>query len=98
MTVQTFLIRCHVTNDARKTKALIDQINVWGGHVLLVTDSGPSLIIHLDDRFCDEIRARPEVALIGGVQIQPRRVRRIRVDKSGNHLATDAVIQGEKHG
>jgi hypothetical protein len=98
MAVQTFLIRCHLTYGARRVKALIDQVREWGGQVLLVTEKGQSLIVHLDDRFRDEIRARPEVALIGGVQIQQRRIRRIRVDKSRNYLATDVIIQGENHG
>jgi len=96
--VHTFLIKCRVTCGARGIKSLIDKIHVWGGQVLLVTDRGRSLIIHIEDQFRDEIQARPEVALIGGIQIQPRRVRRIRVDESGNHLATDVIIQGENHG
>lgn len=96
--MHTFLIKCRGTCSARGIKALVEQIHVWGGHVLLVTDGGRSLIIHIKDRFRDEIQARQEVALIGGIQIQPRRVRRIRVDESGNHLATDVIIQGENHG
>lgn len=98
MAVQTFFIRCHPAYGARRAKALIDQVHEWGGQLLLITEKGQALIVHLDDRFRDEIRARPEVALIGGVQIQPRRIRRIRVDKSRNYLARDIIVQGEDHG
>ncbi len=98
MAIQPFLIRCHQGCGARKIKVLVDQIVDWGGQVLLVTEEGRALVIHIDDTLRDAIAARPEVALIGGVQFQPRRMRRIRVDESGKHIATDLLLQGESHG
>ncbi len=98
MAVQPFLIKCHPHCGAVQVKTLLERIVAWGGQVLLLTEGGRAIVIHIDDALRDTIAARPEVALIGGIQFQPRRLRRIRVDESGKHIATDVLLQGESHG
>ncbi len=64
MAVQPFLIKCHPHCGAVKVKALLERIIAWGGQVLLLTEGGRAIVIHIDDALRDAIAARPEVALI----------------------------------
>ena len=92
MAIQPFLIKLHPTCGRGQIRTLVKQILAWQGQVLMTTDGGKALVAQVDESLRDTIAALPEVALIGGVQFQPRRIRRIRVDESGHPISTEVVM------
>ncbi|MGH8719351.1 MAG: hypothetical protein ACREV0_10485 [Burkholderiales bacterium] len=94
MSNRTFVIRIKKNFGARAVQALISQINAWKGGVLLLTDGGYTIVANLDDSKQEFVRAMPQVALIGGVQIKPRELKRSQVDPSGRPISKQPSQQG----
>ena len=94
MSNRSFVIRIKKNFGARAVQGLISQINAWKGGVLLLADSGYTIVASLDDSRQEFVRAMPQVALIGGVQIRPREIRRIRVDSLGRPISKQLSQQG----
>lgn len=87
MSKRTFVIRIKKNFGGRAIEALINQIHAYQGGVLLLVDSGYAMVVSLDDAKQDAVRKLPQVALVGGVDIKPREIRRIRVDSSGRPIS-----------
>jgi hypothetical protein len=87
MSNRTFVIRVKKNFGGRAVKTLIDQIHAYQGGVLLLIDSGYTMMVSLDDSRQDAVRKLPQVALIGGVDIKRREIKRIRVDSSGRPIS-----------
>ncbi len=91
MADQTYLIKIKKTYHAGVVKRLADDLDHCQGKILLLTDAGYVMIVHLDEAYRSTFDHRPEVALLGGVHIRPRPIRHIRVDHEG-HLVSASNI------
>ncbi|MGH8727594.1 MAG: hypothetical protein ACREV9_05450 [Burkholderiales bacterium] len=94
MSNRAFIVKIKKNFGARAVQGLISQINAWKGGVLLLTDGGYTIVASLDDSKQEFVRAMPQVALIGGVQIKPRETTRIRVDCLGRPISKQSSQQG----
>lgn len=66
-------------------KAVGDAVVASGGVLLFAAPSG-ALIVRMDDSVKEMIAGRVDVGHCGGVNVAPRAIRRIRVDRSGNRI------------
>jgi hypothetical protein len=62
-----------------------DAVAQAGGVVVLAIASG-ALVVRLDDAGKEAVATRHDVRHCGGVDIAPRPIRRIRVDRAGNRI------------
>jgi hypothetical protein len=81
MAEQAFLVKIRPEFTVRVTSALQAELRQGGVQVLPVAER--TFIVRMDAAHRDALAARVEVALVGGVELHPRAVRRIRVDAAG---------------
>lgn len=82
MAVETVLVQLDDRIGSAGVERIKDQIKLWKGEVLIEIHKGKSMIISLDSRFKEAFEGLPFVTLVGGVQIQPPEVKRIRFPRS----------------
>ncbi len=94
MAEEIFLIKIKEASSPRAIKQLSEVIHREKGRVLFVSDKGYSFIVNLESSYREAIQARPEVELIGGVQLRPRTIRRIQVSPSGRNITPQPREEG----
>lgn len=94
MSNRAFIIKVKKNFNARAVEALVAQLHSWQGRVLLLAEGGYALIASLDDSKQEAVCKLPQVALIGGVEIKPRELKRIQVDSSGRRVLKQLTQQG----
>ena len=86
MAVEAFVVQLQSNCGPEGFKRVIDQIRAWQGDILVKIHGGRTIIVSMDSQCREPLQAMPQVILVGGVQIQPQPLRRIRVDRSGHCL------------
>lgn len=86
--METFLVQLTPPGSTVAMQRIRAQLQSWGAQVLFAIQGGQALIVHMDSQWRDPLQRFPHVALVGGVQIPARSVRRIRVDGEGNVVPT----------
>ena len=98
MAMETFLVQLTVPGSVIAMQQVRAQLQSWGAQVLFAITGGQALIVQMDLQWRDPLQRFPQVALVGGVQIPARAVRRIRVDGEGNIVPMQPKEEVNTHG
>ncbi len=82
MAIETVLVQLSDRISSVGIERIKAQIKSWKGEVLIEIHKGKSMIISLDSKFKETLEGLPFVTLVGGVQMQPPEVKRIRYPRS----------------
>jgi len=81
MAEDLFLIKVSRSYSPAVARRLAEQVRRWNGRIHLAVDDGYLIVVSLESSYREAVQARPEVDLIGGVQMQARPLRRIRTTR-----------------
>ncbi len=79
---ENYIIQVSKQCSKQRINTIIDQIKRWNGEILAQFPQKFTVIVAIESDMRDQIQAIPQVNLVGGIQIQPKPVRRIQVRKS----------------
>ncbi|MBW2443059.1 MAG: hypothetical protein JRH12_21470 [Deltaproteobacteria bacterium] len=82
MAIETMLVQMNKRAGSSGIDRIKKQIKEWKGEILIEIPNGCAMIISLDSRLREALEGLPFVTLVGGVQIQPPEVKRIRSARS----------------
>ena len=82
MAIETMLVQMNQRTGSSGIDRIKKQIKEWKGEILIEIHNGYAMIISLDSRFREVLEGLPFVTLVGGVQIQPPEIKRIRIPRS----------------
>ena len=82
MGLENFIVQLHGNCGQRHIDLLTRRVRQWQGEVLARLPQRATVIVTIDSSMREKIEAIPQVELVGGIQIQPKKVRRIRVLQS----------------
>jgi len=79
---ENYIIQVSKHCSRQRIKMIIDQIRRWNGEILAQFPQRFTVIVAIESDMREQIEAMPQVNLVGGIQIQPKPVRRIQVRQS----------------
>ena len=79
---ENYIIQVSKHCSRQRIKMIIDQIRRWNGEILAQFPQRFTVIVTIESDMREQIEAMPQVNLVGGIQIQPKPVRRIQVRQS----------------
>ena len=79
MALENFIVQLSENCTQRHIDLLTRRVRQWQGEVLVRFPQRATVIVTIDSSKREKIEAIPLVELVGGVQIQPSMVRRIKV-------------------
>jgi len=82
MGLENFIVQLHENCGQHHIDLLTRRVRQWQGEVLARLPQRATVIVTIDSAMREKIEAIPQVELVGGIQIQPKKVRRIRVLQS----------------
>ncbi len=77
MAVETFLIRLRNGATRRDTERVIDYVQAHGGRIEALLKDRSVVIGAMDNSLAENLRRLPSVALVGGVNFNGRKIRKI---------------------
>jgi len=83
MALENFIIQLNDHCTQRQIELVTRKITQWQGKIMARFPDQSTVIVTIDSSMRERIEAIPGVELVGGVQIQPQSVRRIRIRQSG---------------
>ncbi len=83
MAYEAFLVQMHKDCTTVQFNKVISQIQKWQGEILLCLPQRSVLVAAMDSCYREPLLAMSQVLLVGGVQLVPRKIRRIRVRQQG---------------
>lgn len=79
---ENYIVQVSKHCSQQRINTIIDQIRRWEGEILAQFPQKFTVIVAIESDMREQIEAIPQVNLVGGIQIQPKPVRRIQVRKS----------------
>ncbi|MEC9487102.1 MAG: hypothetical protein UMU76_06340 [Prosthecochloris sp.] len=76
---ENFIVRVNNRCTEQDFVSIIDSVRKHGGEIVAQFPKQSTLIITIDSSLKEQVEAMPKVELVGGIQIQPKPLRRIRV-------------------